>query len=122
VCVHQGGLGGQAVDAIAGASVTCKDSLLVGWGGASDEDDICCPVVDASGAGSNMTVKGCTLQLHPNSRYPKIAVVVRAIDSGSATASDCKLIGPAPGSSSVVDMAAGGELNGAVALVSRVTW
>jgi hypothetical protein len=27
----QGGLGGQAADAASGASLTCKDSLLVGW-------------------------------------------------------------------------------------------
>jgi hypothetical protein len=30
---------------VSGSRLTCKDSLLVGWGGGTDQDNLSCPVV-----------------------------------------------------------------------------
>jgi hypothetical protein len=115
--LDQGGLGGLAADASTGASLTCKDSLLVGWGGASDQDDICCPILETQHSGSTLKVEGCTLQLHPDSRYSKPAVILRATDHASIRASGCRLVGPTPGNSSTMIVAAMAEAHGTIALV-----
>jgi hypothetical protein len=44
-CALQGGLNCAAVAAVSGSRLTCKDSLLVGWGGGTDQDNLSCPVV-----------------------------------------------------------------------------
>jgi hypothetical protein len=43
-CALQGGLNCAAVAALHKAHITCKDSLLVGWGGGTDQDKDSCPV------------------------------------------------------------------------------
>jgi hypothetical protein len=114
----QGGLGGLAADVFSGASLTCKDSVLVGWGGALEDDDISCPVLETMGRKATINVQRCTLQLHPDSTYLKPAIILRATEHASITATDCKLIGPAPGSSSGGETAATAETNATICLVS----
>jgi hypothetical protein len=46
-CALQGGLNCSAVGAEHGSHLTCKDSLLVGWGGGTDQDNMSCPVAGA---------------------------------------------------------------------------
>jgi hypothetical protein len=115
----QGGLGGLAADVFSGSCLTCKDSVLVGWGGALEDDDISCPVLEAQHPGSTINVERCTLQLHPDSTYSKPAIILRATEHASVTAADCKLIGPAPANSSgTMDTAAFAESHATICLVS----
>jgi hypothetical protein len=116
--LDQGGLGAEAADVCSGASLTCKDSLLVSWGGATDVDNTSCPVLAASGPGSVLQLQKCTLQLHPDSVHPEPAMIFYARDYASVTASGCKLVGPAPGSTSEITSAAGAEAHATVVLVS----
>jgi hypothetical protein len=96
----QAGLGVQAADAYSGGSLSCKDSLLVGWGGVNDQGNISAPILEAAFTGSTMALQGCTLQLHPDSSYHMPANMMFARDDASITLSGCKLVGPAPGKSS----------------------
>jgi hypothetical protein len=118
MCADQGVLNGIAADVFYGASLTCKDSFLVGWGGASDQEDIGCPVLMSGCPGSTLKLQGCTVQLHPDSTHPKPAVILMATDHASITASGCKFIGPAPGSQSREHGAAAALEQAAIALVS----
>jgi hypothetical protein len=113
----QDGLGGPAADAATTASLTCKDSLLLGWGGASDQDYTSCPVVRVDGPGSTLQLQGCTVQLHPDSKHTRLAAILMATDHASATASSCKLVGPAQGSLPAAAVAAAG-IDATIALVS----
>jgi hypothetical protein len=114
----QGGPGGLAADAVLGGSLTCKDSLLVGWGGARDQDDDSCPVVAAVCQGSTVQLQRCTMQLHPESTHSMMAVILDAMDHASIQASSCKLIGPAPGSAPETAVIASAGTQATIALVS----
>jgi hypothetical protein len=98
--------------------LTCKDSVLVGWGGALEGDNISCPVLEAQHPGSTINVERCTLQLHPDSTYPKLAIILKAAQRASIIATDCKLVGPAPGNSSGRETAAFAETHATICLVS----
>jgi hypothetical protein len=113
----QGGLGGLAADVFSGSCLTCKDSVLVGWGGILKDDGISCPLLQAGSCGTSVNVQQCTVQLHPDSTYPKPAVLLRATERASVTATDCKLTGPAPGNSSGMDTAATADTRAAICLV-----
>jgi hypothetical protein len=114
---HQGGLGGLAAETKSGAALTCKDSWLVGWGGAFDEDTLSCPVVAADGPRSALQLQGCTVQLHPDSTHSRPAILMCARGHASITATGCKLIGPAPGSTSEARLTSA-EAHSTIALVS----
>jgi hypothetical protein len=81
-------------------------------------DDISCPVLEVQDCGTTATVQRCTLQLHPDSTYVRPAIVLRATHRASITATDCKLVGPAPGNSSGIDTAATAEAHATICLVS----
>jgi hypothetical protein len=93
----------------------------VGWGGAAVEDDISCPVLAADCPGSALQLQGCTVQLHPDSSHSQPTLILMARDHASITASSCKLIGPAPGSTSMAVMAVAGA-HAAIALVSAAVY
>jgi hypothetical protein len=82
--------------------MSCKDSLLVGWGGATDgvDDNISCPLVVVDDEDSSLELEGCTLQLHPDSTHSLPATLLGGRMSSQVKAVNCKLVGPAPGSSS----------------------
>jgi hypothetical protein len=115
---HQGGLGALAAEAHQGASLTCKDSVLVGWGGAVEHINASCPLVSARSVGTSLKLQDCVVQFHPDSRHPKPVGLLRAVTQGSTTASGCKLVGPAPGSCSERMFAAAAEDHGAISMVS----
>jgi hypothetical protein len=108
----------MAIKACSGSGITCKDSMLVGWGGPSGNLGLSCPVAEAGGGGCTLKLQGCTVQLHPESSHPRAAIVLRATESASITATGCKLIGPAPGNSAMTDVALAAEQHGDVSLVS----
>jgi hypothetical protein len=114
----QGGLNAMAADVLSGASLTCKESMLVGWGGATDEDMVTCPVLRAEEPGSILKLQGCSVWLHPDSTHPLPAVILLAMDQASIRASGCKLTGPAPGSSPAKAVGAGADTHATIALVS----
>jgi hypothetical protein len=115
---EQGGPGGQAADVSSGASLTCKDSVLVGWGGALEDDIVSCPVLEVEDPGSSLKLQGCTVQLHPHSIQHRATILLRAMEHGTIRASGCKLVGPAPGSASGKSFATSVETHGVIALVS----
>jgi hypothetical protein len=90
----------------------------VGWGGASGDLGLSCPVAEAEGAGSTLKLQGCTVQLHPDSSHPSPVVVLHASRHASLTASGCKLAGPAQGKSMMKDIALAAGKYGDVSLVS----
>jgi hypothetical protein len=82
------------------AQVTCKDSLLVGWGGATDQDDYSCPIVMAAEQGTSVKMQGCTLHYHPDSKHTLDAYLLLADKGAHAVLSQCRLVGPAPANAS----------------------
>jgi hypothetical protein len=119
---EQGGLGGLAADVSSGACLTCKDSVLVSWGGALEGEVISCPVLMAQHSGSTLSVQGCTVQLHPDSSHLKTPILLRAMEHGNIRASGCKLVGPAPGSAPGKIVAAEADTHGVIALVSAAAY
>jgi hypothetical protein len=111
--VLQAGLNQPAAAVCDKAQLTCKDSLLVGWGGATDQDFESASVVLALGQGAAVSLEGCTLQYHPDSQHTPtvlahqgLAVAGRPGDPlpGSLVVADwhvrvdltqCQLVGPA---------------------------
>jgi hypothetical protein len=110
----QAGVGTHAVMAMQGGSLTCKDSLLVGWGGAVDHPGaIGCSVAMAT-HNASLDLEACTLRLHPDSTHLVPTPVLFAKQHAHAKATDCKLVGPWPGS--LTDsgmMVAGSDIVGA---------
>jgi hypothetical protein len=55
------------------AHLTCKDSLLVGWGGATDQhlESSCVVCVSDQGVAA---LEGCTLQYHPDSKHVPVVL------------------------------------------------
>jgi hypothetical protein len=96
-CSLQAGHNQPAAQALQRGQLTCKDSLLVGWGGAADQDMNSCPVVLASNQGTSVKVQGCTLQYHPDSKHTLDTFVVLARLDARMALSQCRLVGPAPG-------------------------
>jgi hypothetical protein len=127
VCL-QGGPGGAAALALGGA-LTCSDSVLVGWGGATEDRSdliqaLSCPVAEAGYMGATVKLQGCTVQLHPDSWNPEAALLLRSSHHASLTAAGCKLVGPAPGNAPPEHMnsVATAGANGALSLVSADVW
>jgi hypothetical protein len=96
------------------AQLTCKDSLLVGWGGATDQDCDSASVVHVSDQGAAASFEGCTLQYHEDSQHmplvltghgcakgspdnPMPSSMVVADQHGHLDMSQCHLVGPAGG-------------------------
>jgi hypothetical protein len=79
------------------AQLTCKDSLLVGWGGATDQYIDNCHIDWACDRGTSAELQGCTLQYHPDSRHSRSFCLVVAVDQSHVSLSHCPLVGPAPG-------------------------
>jgi hypothetical protein len=82
-------------------TLCCKDSLLVGWGGATDQlrDNTSCPVAAVMDAGSSLELDGCTIQLHPDSTHSLTTSLLGAVAHAQVKAVNCKFVGPAPGQS-----------------------
>jgi hypothetical protein len=97
MCCFQAGLNQPAAVANRQGQLTCKDSLLVGCGGAADDDDHSCPIVLVYDQGTSVKMQGCTLQYHPDSKHTLDSFVVAAAESAHAALSQCRLVGPAPG-------------------------
>jgi hypothetical protein len=97
----QAGHNGYAAFCMNSGSLTCKDSLLVGWGGATDraEDNIGCPVTGSVKQGS-LSLEGCTIQLHPDSTHVLDSLLMGSSVDGQVKATSCRFVGPAPGRSS----------------------
>jgi hypothetical protein len=93
------------------AQLVCKDSLLVGWGGATDQDSESSSVVHVSDQGAAAIIEGCTLQYHPDSKHmptvlthhgcakaspdnPLPGSLVVADEHGHVDLSECQLVGP----------------------------
>jgi hypothetical protein len=98
------------------AQLTCKDSLLVGWGGATDQDIDSASIVYVSDQGAAASFEGCTLQYHPDSQHmplvltgqgcttsspdtPLPSSLVVTEQHGRVDMSQCQLVGPAGGAS-----------------------
>jgi hypothetical protein len=93
----QAGLNGYAAFSMGGGTLSCKNSLLVGWGGATDhEDDCSCPVVGADRQGSSLELEGCTIQLHPDSKHSLFTALLDASAHAQVKAVNCKFVGPVP--------------------------
>jgi hypothetical protein len=60
----------------------------------------------------------CTLQLHPESKQVLPGAVLVALKSSRLKATECRLIGPAPGSSSIDEYGVEAEEHAIVTLVS----
>jgi hypothetical protein len=52
----QGGLNSAAVEATKGGHLTCKDSLLVGWGGGTNNTNDSCPVAESHDDGTQLNL------------------------------------------------------------------
>jgi hypothetical protein len=96
----QAGLNQPAAEVSDKAQLTCKDSLLVGWGGATDQDDSSCSIVRAFDQGTSLVLEGCTLQYHPDSKHSLSFYMVKAFDHAHVSLSQCRLVGPAPADAS----------------------
>jgi hypothetical protein len=92
----QAGLNQAVANVYKKGQLTCKDSLLVGWGGATDVYDTSCGIIYAINQGTSVELHGCTLQYHPNSKHllPTYLMVIAL--SAHASLSQCLLVGPAP--------------------------
>jgi hypothetical protein len=101
-------------------SLTCKDTLLVGWGGATDSPDnnMSCPVAGVHHKGSSLELEGCTLQLHPESTHVLNTTLVAAASHAQVKGVSCKFVGPAPESSTARDYGVIAQQNATVGLVS----
>jgi hypothetical protein len=114
----QAGPGGHAAQTQDKGRLTISGSLLVAWGGATDQDKLTCPVVLARGRGTQMQLERCTLQMHPDSTHPLRTALVVAVDYPHVKLADCKLIGPTPGHSEIRAFAACANHHATVTLVS----
>jgi hypothetical protein len=120
MCSLQAGLNQAAAIVGLKGQLTCKDSLLVGWGGATDQDQSSCHIVCAAMPGSLIKMQRCTLQYHPDSKHTLGSDVVLVSECGHVALSQCRLIGPAPGNAS--PMRAGiGAMRGGTATMVRST-
>jgi hypothetical protein len=119
------------------AQLTCKDSLLVGWGGATDQDSESSSVINVSGRGV-AACEGCTLQYHPDSQHmptvmfqegsyvqgqpdnPMPSSLVVADEHGHVDLSQCQLVGPAYRSAALTGMGVRAEAYATINLVGMV--
>jgi hypothetical protein len=151
------------VRALYGSHLTCKDSLLVGWGGGTDQDEVSCSVASITNNGTTgpgqldldrytrivsccrqhylCTLKlscfctlmrfiyvalpdsvlccaRCTLQLHPDSKHLLSTDVLSAHGRCHTRATECRLVGPTPGSSSTRGYGIRADYHATVSLVS----
>jgi hypothetical protein len=111
-------LNGYAAYSI-GGSLSCKDSLLIGWGGATDkpQDNVSCPIVIVDKAGGSLDLERCTIQLHPDSTHVLNTYLMAARVDAEIKASNCKFVGPAPGKSSGKAYGVSIQHNAAAAMV-----
>jgi hypothetical protein len=115
--VVQAGLNQPAAGVSDKAQLTCKDSLLVGWGGATDQDANRCNVVHTYGPGTSVVLEGCTLQYHPDSMHSLWTALVVAIERSHVSLSQCRLVGPAPGTASDTGFGVRAEQDATITLV-----
>jgi hypothetical protein len=121
MCFAQAGLNQSAAVANGQGQLTCKDSLLVGWGGAADVHDHSCSIVSATNQGTSVKVQGCTLQYHPDSKHTLDSFVVVATESAHAGLSQCQLVGPAPGDTTGRRFGIGAIAGGTATLVRMLS-
>jgi hypothetical protein len=98
VCIAvQAGLNGYAAFSMGGGTLSCKNSLLVGWGGFTEyEDDCSCPIAGAARQGSSLVLDGCTIQLHPDSKHSLFTSLLGAAIHAQVKAVNCKFVGAVP--------------------------
>jgi hypothetical protein len=115
----QAGPNAYAALSINKGSLFCKDSLLVGWGGATDrqEQNMSCSVVTARENGSSLELEGCTIQLHPDSTHSLPTPLLAASGHAQVKAANCKFVGPAPGQSTAMSYGAALQDNASGTLV-----
>jgi hypothetical protein len=75
--VLQAGLNQPATGVCGKTQLTCKDSLLVGWGEATDQPggSEVLGVVHVDAPGTAATFDGCTLQYHPDSKHIPMGLI-----------------------------------------------
>jgi hypothetical protein len=100
-------------------SLTCHDSLLVGWGGATDrqEHNMSSPVATVMETGSSLELERCTIQLHPDSTHSLPTPLLAASGHAQVKAVSCKFVGPAPGQSTAKAVGAALQDNASGTLV-----
>jgi hypothetical protein len=120
-CTLQAGLNQPAARAVRQGQLTCKDSLLVGWGGAADHDTGSCPIVGAVESGTSVEMQGCTLQYHPDSKHTLDTSLLMVANSAQVALSQCRLVGPAPGNTTAITSGLGVSA-GSTATLVRWCW
>jgi hypothetical protein len=117
----QAGLNAYAALASGKGSLTCKDTLLVGWGGATDnpQDNTSCSVAGAYEESTRLELEGCTLQLHPDSTHSLNTSLLHAHGHAQVQAVNCKLVGAAPGNCEVKQYGVMAQGSATVNLVSH---
>jgi hypothetical protein len=116
-CFLQAGLNQPAPQMNERGQLTCKDSLLVGWGGATEFNHSSCAIIGASRQGTSLKVQGCTLSYHPDSKHTREAHVLLVAESAHAALSQCRLIAPAPGNTTGKRCGIGAFAGGTATLV-----
>jgi hypothetical protein len=116
----QAGCNAAAVHVLGRGSVTCRDTVLVGWGGATDEDAeerASCPVAGVEEKSTRLELEGCTLQLHPDSTHVLPTSLLCARRHGRIQAANCRMVGPAPGSCTAMQYGVWAQAGAVVNLV-----
>jgi hypothetical protein len=67
-----------------------------------------------------LRVHRCCVQFHPDSRHPLRACLLRARGSSHLRATECRLVGPKPGSSSITEYGVATDFDATVSLVSEL--